>query len=100
MYPVNISKQAESDADEAAAWYDEQLEGLSKKFYDDLHQAIRKIQQYPALNPFYKNSKLIRKKNLHRFPYKIFYIFNKNEIFVLAIIHHKRSAKHIKRRLK
>jgi len=83
VFPVNFAQLAETDADAAASWYDN-----------------RAIQKNPLTPARYKNGSKVRKKSLDVFPYKIFYIFSNKEIFVLAINHHKRSAKYIGRRLK
>ena len=100
MFPVNFARLAEVDADEAASWYDGRANGLGLRFIEDLHQAIRSIQKNPLLPALYKKGSKVRKKNLGVFPYKIFYLFFNKEIFIIAIIHHKRSAKYIGRRLK
>ena len=100
MFLVNLSRLAEMDADEAASWYDGRVNGLGLRFIEDLHQAIRSIQKNSLLPALYKKGSKVRKKSLGVFPYKIFYLFVKKEIFVIAIIHHKRSSKYMGRRLK
>lgn len=100
MFPVNFARLAETDADEAARWYDDKAPGLGIRFIEDLHQAIRSIQKNPLLFRFHKKGNKIRKKSLKIFPYKVFFLFFNKEIFVIAIIHHKRSAKYIGKRLK
>ena len=100
MFAVNFARLAEEDADEAAAWYDNRANGLGLRFIEDLHQAIRGVQKNPLISALYKKGSKVRKKSLGVFPYKVFYIFSNSEIFVIAIIHHKRSAKFISHRLK
>ena len=100
MYLIKFSTDAETDADEAGEWYDEKSAELSIKFYEDVNKAILTIQKSPKLYPLHRHYKSIRRKNLSVFPYKIFYPVIDKTVFIKAILHHKRSTKFIKIRLK
>lgn len=100
MFPISFAWQAEADANEAVEWYDEKVDGLGLRFIEDLHQTVRSIQRNPDAQNLYLPSVNIRTRILNRFPYKVFFICSKDEIFVIAVIHQKRSPKYISRRLK
>ena len=45
---VRFLTLADKEVDDAAAWYEEQAEGLSRDFLDELDRAVRLIRIYPA----------------------------------------------------
>jgi plasmid stabilization system protein ParE len=100
MYTILLSFNAEEDIQKATKWYYKQLVGLDFKFYDDLNKSLKHIQKNPLQNNFYRYHKTVRKKNLFVFPYKILYMIDSNTVKIVAVIHHKRSIRYIRRRLK
>jgi hypothetical protein len=100
MYSISLSIYAEKDIQKATKWYHKQLFGLDFKFYDDLNKSLKEIQKNPLINNYYRYHKTTRKKNLSVFPYKILYIVSNFNIYVVAIMHHKRSIRYVRRRLK
>lgn len=83
------------DAEEAVKYYDAQLQGLGKRFYDNLLFSFVKIQTKPFAFSFVK--KPVRKYKISRFPYKIFYLVTDKTIFIIGISHAKRSNAFVKK---
>jgi plasmid stabilization system protein ParE len=40
-------REARAEADTAAAFYNDQHPGLAQRFFDDLEEALRRIQRHP-----------------------------------------------------
>ena len=96
MYRVVIKPFAESDASDAAKWYNNKREGLGDEFLLALDAKINEIQRNP--NQFQLIYKNIRRALTERFPYGIFYVFEHDTIYVLAIVHTSRNPKVWKKR--
>jgi hypothetical protein len=47
---------------------------------------------------FERRSGHLRRANLHKFPYGIFYVQRKDHLFVLGVVHHARDPRVWKRR--
>jgi plasmid stabilization system protein ParE len=96
VIPIRLSSAAERDIAEARAWYADQEPGLDLSFQNELDLALRLVQVHPIAFPSVHRS--IRRVNLRRFPYSVFYIQRRDHIFVLAVVHHARSPGYWKRR--
>lgn len=90
--------EAEIDLEEAVLWYEAELSGLGNRFYDSFENALDRIAKNP--NAFIEISPEIRRIIIKQFPYKIFYTVFGNKIFVIGIMHAKRSKRFVKNRLK
>jgi toxin ParE1/3/4 len=95
MFKLIIKPFAESDASNAANWYNDQRDGLGEEFLLTLDAKISAIQRNP--NQFQIIYKGIRRALTERFPYGIFYTIEHETITILAIIHSSRSPKSWKR---
>ena len=91
MYKLIIKPLAETDATEAAKWYNNALEGLGDEFLLALETKMNAIKQNP--NQFSIVHKSIRRALTERFPYGIYFIAEKSTIYILAIIHTRRNPK-------
>jgi len=94
---IRLSSAASEDVREAQAWYAGQATGLDLEFRRELDRVLERIRTYPAGFPQIHRS--IRRANLRRFPYGVFYVRRDDHLFVLAVAHHARSPSHWKRRL-
>ena len=85
------------DLTDAIDWYENELPGLGKRFLNRFEEAIKKIQS----NPFgYLNVGLGVKRILTKnFPYKVFYTVSDNTIFIIGVLHSKRSNSFVIKRL-
>jgi toxin ParE1/3/4 len=86
------------DAEDAVLYYEKQLVGLGKRFYNNFLASLNNIQENPFTHSFVKEP--VRRFKVEKFPYKIFYIVTDETIFVIGLPHAKRSNAFIKRRLK
>lgn len=99
MHPVEFAADAETDAEEICDYLENLSPNLSLRFIDDVHTGIISIAKSPGSFHLYHNHKKIRRYNLTRFSYSIYYTVSGNRVLILAILHSKRSITFIKRRL-
>ena len=93
---IIIRPEAESDLQEAYAWYEGQSKGLGAEFILCVDAALSLIQRSPEL--YAQVHKNIRRVLTRRFPHGIFYIAEVDKIIVLAVLHVKRNPRHWKKR--
>jgi plasmid stabilization system protein ParE len=82
-----------ADLQSAYDWYEDQLSGLGGEFRDEFFHVYRKLGQDPLL--YAVRFANIRRLNLDRFPYGIFYIVRPDEVRVLAVLHASRDTEYI-----
>ena len=86
-----IRPEAEADIEEAYRWYEKQRGGLGADFLLCLEDGLARIQRNPEMYPIvHKN---VHRTLIHRFPYGIFYLIEKNSIVVLSVFHGRRNPK-------
>jgi toxin ParE1/3/4 len=95
-FRVEFTPIAREDIRAITQWYRNELEGLEGRFLNNLEAAISLLQGNPKLYPVSFGS--IRSALMRRFPYRIYYFLEADVIFVLGVIHTKRSPKLIRRR--
>lgn len=83
---IKIHELASKEFDEAVEWYELQSKDLGKRFKKSVIEQINKINSNP-------NWYLIEKDNIHKayvpkFPYKILFTIENNEIIVIWAIAH------------
>ena len=88
--------RAEEELNEAAAFYDSEVPGLSLVFLRAAQNAIDLIIEHPESAP--KIAQSLRCKALSGFPYSLIYSIKPSEIRVLAVMHQKRRPFYWKRR--
>lgn len=81
---ISFNEFAETELNEAAAYYESQVKGLGAAFLAEVERSTK----YPE--SFFRILKVVRRKILRRFPYSIMYSFVDNSIRILAIANHKR----------
>jgi plasmid stabilization system protein ParE len=79
---------AESEALEAAHYYESQVPGLSHAFRSELETAIQFLLEHPKAAPVERGS--LRRKGLQRFPYSLIYAVESGEIRFYALQHQSR----------
>lgn len=84
-YAVEILFWAEQDLNEIAIYYQKLSAELGDKFYEEVRNSIESLKINPFYQPF---SNDIRKINLNKFPYKVFFKLNEEKklVSVIAII--------------
>jgi plasmid stabilization system protein ParE len=96
-FAVRKLPPANTDALEAAVWYDEQQPGLGEAFFDELDAATALL----ALNPLIYCVRFadVRCIRLRRFTdYGIFYLVVGAEVWVLAVHHGARHPRWLRQR--
>ena len=94
---LRLSPDAEKDLDDAANWYDEQASGLGDRFLTEARSTLERIEARPLLHPIATGA--ARRALLRRFPYGISYEPDDQGWIVLAILHQRRSADLLRKRM-
>jgi plasmid stabilization system protein ParE len=82
-------REAEQELNDAADYYHSQVAGLEKEFIADIEKCIDDIITFPeAWPPFFSN---IRRHGLERFPFRICYSIDGDEILLVAVEHTSRK---------
>lgn len=89
---VRFLKPAQSEVDDAFAWYDSQSQGLGTQFLDDLDRVIRRIVAYPLSGMEIEQG--LRRCLLSRFPYGIIYGIDSETVIVVAVAHLHRKPRY------
>lgn len=89
--PVRIQPRAQAHTTEAYDWYEQQRPGLGLQFLNAVEACLQAIAQNPGQYPIHRNR--IRRAMTHRFPYLVFYVVEREESVVLAIIHASRDPR-------
>jgi plasmid stabilization system protein ParE len=89
---VRFLKPAQSEVDDAVAWYDSQSHNLGIQFLDDIDRTIRRIAAYPLSSMEIEQD--LRRCLLSRFPYGIIYGIDSETIIVVAVAHLHREPRY------
>ena len=76
---------ADAKLAEAVAYYDGKALGLGDRFMSDVKAATRQIERHPAIAPVIEEG--VRAQALVRFPYRLMYVVEDDEIFIVAVAH-------------
>ncbi len=88
---IIIRLEAESDIKDAYEWYEAQRKGLGENFLLCVEEGLSRASRNPAIHSVvYKE---VRRVLIHRFPFGVFFIENKESISVLAVFHARRNPK-------
>ncbi|MEN9359463.1 MAG: hypothetical protein RL095_998 [Verrucomicrobiota bacterium] len=93
---ILILTAAESELEDAAAYYEREKPGLSQSFLNDFERAVSRLRQYPLAWPQYVGT--ARRILFDRFPYGILYEIRDDMILIGAVMHLKRDAKAFEQR--
>jgi hypothetical protein len=89
---------AETELNEAIAYYNERQNGLGLEFAREVYLAIKNILSLPhAWAPLSANT---RRCLTNRFPYGVIYQITDVEIFIIAVMHLNREPGYWKKREK
>lgn len=86
---VKVQRQAQVDAEEAAAWYEEQRAGLGIEFVLELDAAIERAAESPE--SYAQQYRAARRVLLRRFPYAVYFVHEPGQIEVFAVLHQHRA---------
>ncbi len=88
-YTLFFTDDAREDILEGYKWYEEQREGLGEEFLDNLDATTDNIKEYPL--HYQVQHKEQRAALLRRFPYKVIYFIDKEQVVVQAVIRMSRD---------
>jgi plasmid stabilization system protein ParE len=89
---------AKLDLEEALDWYEQKRAGLGKDFVAAVGDAMDNLRREPDRGIAVFNQ--LRRANVKRFPYGIFYLVEPDRIVVVGVLHARSSPKAWKSRLK
>ena len=95
---IVILDVARLEFNEAKEFYEIEQTGLGAKFENEIKNGILRIRQYPQAWP--PESKETRRYLVRKFPYKIIYSLQENNIVVLAFAHLHRKPNYWVDRIK
>ncbi len=90
---IRWHRLARRDAEEAALFYEDRVDGLGTEFLNVLDTAIAAINSAPRRWPvaqLHTSEFSIRRYSLKKFPHSIFYLATETDIRVIAVAHQKR----------
>jgi hypothetical protein len=86
--PVSFHELAEFELNDAAVFFENEMEGLGPRFLSAVQSAVLYIQQHPEASPIIEED--VRCKVLRRFPYSIMFSIKPDRIRILAVANQKR----------
>jgi plasmid stabilization system protein ParE len=91
-----VQPEAEADLSEAFRWYETRRAGLGHEFLDEVSHAFTRISEQPLRYAVVHRE--ARRMLLRRFPYAVFYVARVDRVFVLAVLHQRRSPRRYRSR--
>ena len=86
---IVLSPDAEADFFSAVWWYQQIDPSLATRFTQDALATLQRIAQYPF--SYARIERTVRRSDLKRFRYSIYYSLNIDRISVIAVIHQRRA---------
>ena len=87
--PLVVQPEAELDIDQAYDHYKSVHQPIAARFREELLKAVALVQEHPAM--FAVVHRDIRRAQVRRFPYGVFYVTRPDHIAVLGVFHAARS---------
>jgi plasmid stabilization system protein ParE len=88
---LKLLTAAKTDAAGAIAYYNAQEPGLGAEFAAEVRKTIERILQFP--NAWTSVSKRVRRCQVNRFPYGVFYALKNDVVVVIAVLHNHREPR-------
>jgi len=89
LYQVVYKPLAQIEASEAYHWYGQPHIGMGNAFLDELERTNGFIANNPHLYTSVESE--LRRANLNRFPYSLFYVIDGDTVNVLSCFHQHRE---------
>jgi len=86
---IVIRPRAETDVREARDWYESQRAGLGAEFLAEIDATIQVLSRAPQRHAIYYRG--FRRVLARRFPYKLFYRVEEDQIIIFRILHVRRD---------
>lgn len=97
MIRYRLVSVALSEANDAAAYYENKSVGLGTKFLKEIDEAIGKLRNFPQIGK--PRGQRLRSFSMSRFPYDLVYYLNNGEMVIIAVAHQSRRPHYWKSRL-
>ena len=88
-YHIVLSPDAKADIRSARLWYRRIDRNLAHQFSLEGRTTVRRIAQFPYQFPLVNRT--VRQALLKRFPYAVYYRLYSKLVFVIAVVHQRRS---------
>ncbi|MBX3500270.1 MAG: type II toxin-antitoxin system RelE/ParE family toxin [Alphaproteobacteria bacterium] len=88
-YRLVIRRAARANVVGARTWYGQASDSVRERFLDSLDRAFEAVLAAPERWPIARGH--IRRISLGGFPYTIYYAIRRNDIVVVAVMHHRRD---------
>lgn len=86
---VKFAKEASLEFRESVEWYESRVRGLGLRFTDEIDSTIERIRLNPVM---YMEVVLnIRRIQINKFPFSLFYTTENATLIILRIFHNKRK---------
>lgn len=79
---------AAAEVERAQAWYEERSVFAAAGFLQELTRAVQRIRTAPERHPPAGHG--TRKTLLEQYPFSVFYLVRRDEVFIVAVAHQKR----------
>ncbi len=89
LFEVVYKPLAQLEASEAYAWYSQAHIAMGGDFIDELQRTNEFLARNPFLHPCVEQE--VRRANLNRFPYSLFYVIDERTVSVLSCFHQHRD---------
>ncbi len=86
---VKFAKEASYEFLESVEWYESRGKGLGLGFTDEIDSTIERIKLNPEM--YMKVAGSIRRIQMNKFPYSVFYTTEDDILVILRIFHNKRK---------
>ncbi len=84
-----VQPEAQADLEQAYRWYESQRSGLGREFLQCVEAVFIRISKTPTLHGIaYRN---VRQTLVKRFPYVVCYLFEEDQVDVVAVFHGHRD---------
>ena len=99
MRSITFLLEAEEEMNAYAQYYNQQASGLGLEFLLEIEKSLQLIEKNPERWPYYEEN--IHKYNTRRFPFSLYYVFEKDldKIIIIAVAHQKRKPGYWKQRI-
>jgi plasmid stabilization system protein ParE len=83
-----VRPEAQTDIREAARWYEDREPGLGLRFLREIRTFLQHINESPLRFPIIEDN--VRRALLHKFPYSIYFVSDRDVVSVIAVLHQHR----------
>ena len=94
-WSVHVHPLAQTDVEDARDWYARQRSGLGEDFLLAIEDALGQLEEQPTRQRVYYRG--LRRILTKRFPYKLFYLMEGENVQVLRVLHGRRDHRRLLR---